>query len=163
MDPPNKCPDQISFISRSTLHCVFGAGVSSIQGFQERVLVLLQTPSTSTLLTGELMYTGTGVYSLFFLCTVYCVYMLLGTYQITLPTMCSTCVQGNTIATVYIERLYCPLKSHSNNAGTMQCQLYLLVLYSLAILVRCIHIIAIEKLSYPTAPVDSMYLCTYLV
>ena len=55
------------------------------------------------------------------MCTVRCVYslyMLLGTYQITLPTMCSTCVQGNTIATVYIERLYCPLKSHSNSVGT---------------------------------------------
>ena len=36
------------------------------------------------------------------------------------PPMCSTCtcVQGNTMATVYIERLYCPLKFHSNNVGT---------------------------------------------
>ena len=66
-------------------------GISSIQeleeGFQERVLVLLQTPSTSTRYYTDWRVDVLEVGS--FLSTVYTelnLYMLLGTYQITLPT-----------------------------------------------------------------------------
>ena len=99
LDPPNKCPDQKRFISSLfyivCLGCLKHRGIlNSGIWFQERVLVLLQTSSTSidSLLTGELMCTVR--------CCVYSLYMLLGTYQITLPTICSTCVQGNTMEIV---------------------------------------------------------------
>ena len=50
------------------------------------------------------------------------------TYQITLPThvQYTSCVQGNTMATVYSERLCYPLKSHSNVGTSVNLTCYTL-------------------------------------
>ena len=39
----------------------------------------------------------------------------------------TSCAQGNTMATVYTERWYCPLKFHSNSVHGYQCQLDMLL------------------------------------